>query len=99
MSGSLQFNLSERDNMRRQYDWRRCNTLARTARRKTKPNLFASRFLSDTKKKYAIIELELLVVVWGLEHFRLYIYGKPNKLLTDHQAFESFIEQNRSNKT
>ena len=35
---------------------------------------FASRFLSDTEKKYAINELELLAVVWGLEHFRLYIY-------------------------
>ena len=30
---------------------------------------FASRFLSDIEKKYAINELELLVVVWGLEHF------------------------------
>ena len=36
---------------------------------------FASRFLSDTKKKYAINELELLAVVWGLEHFQLYVYG------------------------
>ena len=60
---------------------------------------FASRFLSDTEKKYAIIELELLAVVWGLEHFRLYIYGKPIKLLTDHQALEPLIERNRSNKT
>ena len=32
---------------------------------------FASRYLSDTEKKYAINELELLAVVWGLEHFRL----------------------------
>ena len=39
-----------------------------------KPIAFASRFLSDTEKRYAINELELLAVVWGLEHFRLYIY-------------------------
>ena len=39
-----------------------------------KPIAFASRFLSDTEKKYAINELELLAVVWDLEHFRLYIY-------------------------
>ena len=52
-------------------------------------------------------ELELLAVVWGLEHFRLYIYiyiyiyiyGKPIKLLTDHQALEPLIKRNRSNKT
>ena len=66
---------------------------------KLKPIGFASRFLSDTEKKYAINELELLAVVWGLEHFRLYIYGKPNKLLTDHQALEPLIKRNRSNKT
>ena len=64
-----------------------------------KPIGFASRFLSDTEKKYAINELELLAVVWGLEHFRLYVYGKPNKLLTDHQALEPLIKRNRSNKT
>ena len=64
-----------------------------------KPIGFASRFLSDTEKKYAIKELELLAVVWGLEHFRLYIYGKPIKLLTDHQALEPLIKRNRSNKT
>ena len=66
---------------------------------KLKPIGFASRFLSDTEKKYAINELKLLAVVWGLEHFRLYIYGEPIKLLTDHQALESLIKRNRSNKT
>ena len=60
---------------------------------------FASRYLSDTEKKYAINELELLAVVWGLEHFRLYIYGKPIELLTDHQALEPLIKRNRTNKT
>ena len=58
---------------------------------KLKPICFASRFLSDTEKKYAMNELELLVVVWGLEHFRLYIYGTV-KLFTDHQALESLNE-------
>ena len=66
---------------------------------KLKPIGFASRFLSDTEKKYVINELELLAVVWGLEHFQLYIYGKLIKLLTDHQALEPLIKRNRSNKT
>ena len=39
-----------------------------------KPIAFASRFLNDAEKN-AINELELLAVVWRLEHFRLYIYG------------------------
>ena len=66
---------------------------------KLKPIGFSSRFLSNTEKIYAFEELELLAVVWGLEHFRLYIYGKPIKLLTDHQALEPLIKRNRSNKT
>ena len=64
-----------------------------------KPFGFASRYLSDTENKYAINELELLAVVWGLEQFPLYIYGKTVKLLTDHQALEPLIKRNRSNKT
>ena len=60
---------------------------------------FASRFWSDTEKKYAINELELLAVVWGLEPFRLYIYGKLIELITNHQALEPLIKRNRSNKT
>ena len=66
---------------------------------KLKPIGFASPFLSDTEKKYAINELGLLAVVWRLEHFRIYIYGKPIKLLTDRQALEPLIKRNRSNKT
>ena len=38
-------------------------------------------------------------MAWGLEHFRLYIYGKPIKLLTDQPALEPLIKRNRSNKT
>ena len=38
-------------------------------------------------------------MVWGLEHFRLYIYGKLIKLLTDHRALEPLIKRNHSNKT
>ena len=66
---------------------------------KLKPIGFASRFISDTEKNYAINELEFLAVVWGLEHFRLYIYGKPVKLHTDHHALEPLINRNGSNKT
>ena len=48
---------------------------------KLKPIGFASRFFSDTEKKYAIFELELLAVVWVLEQFRLYVYGKTKSCL------------------
>ena len=41
-----------------------------------RPIAFASRFLTDCERKYAINELELLGVLWGLDYFRYYVYGK-----------------------
>ena len=34
-----------------------------------------------------------------MEHFRLYVCGKPIELLTDHQALKPLTKRNRSNKT
>ena len=34
-----------------------------------------------------------------LEHFRLYINGKPVEVSTDHQALKPLIKRNRSNRT
>ena len=66
---------------------------------KLKPIGFASRFLSDTEKNTPLLNSNYWPSFGGLEHFRLYIYGKPIKLLTDHQALEPLIKRNRSNKT
>ena len=65
---------------------------------KTKPIAYGSRYLNETEKKYSIGELEFLAVVWGLEKFRFYVYGKKVYLYTDHQALEPLIKRNRSNK-
>ena len=64
----------------------------------TKLIAFGSRYLNDTEKKYSIGELELLAVVWGLEKFRFYFYGRKVHLYTDHQALEPLIKRNRCNK-
>ena len=37
--------------------------------------VFASRYLSNALKMYAINELELLTVKWAMEHFTLYLLG------------------------
>ena len=42
--------------------------------------------------------MELLTVVWGLEKFRFYLYGKRVHLYTDHQSLEPLIKRNRINK-
>ena len=63
-----------------------------------RPIAFASRFLTDCERKYAINELELLGALWGLEHFRYYVYGKRVNLLTDHQALQPLLKKNRAHK-
>ena len=37
--------------------------------------------VTECERKYAINELELLGVLWGLEYFRYYVYGKKSKSL------------------
>ena len=64
----------------------------------TKRIALERRYLNDTKKKYSIGELELLALVWGLEQFRFYLYGKKVYLYTDHQALEPLIKRKRSDK-
>ena len=63
-----------------------------------RPIAFASRFLTDCERKYAINELEFLGALWGLEHFRYYVYGKRVNLLTDHQALQPLLKKNREHK-
>ena len=41
-----------------------------------KPIEFGSRFLNVSEKNYSFGELELPAVVWRLEKFRFYLYGK-----------------------
>ena len=43
--------------------------------------------------------MELLAVVWSLEHFKYYLYGSQFLLQTDHQALLSALKENRGNKT
>ena len=63
-----------------------------------KPIAFGSRYLNKSEQNYSIGELELLAVVWGLEKFRFYLYGKKVFLYTDHQALEPLIKRNRCNR-
>ena len=60
---------------------------------------FASRFLNSNEDRYSINELELLGVVWSVEHFKYFLYGKPFTVITDHRALLSIMRGNRSNKS
>ena len=60
---------------------------------------FASRFLNNYESRYSRNELELLAVVWAVEHLKHYLHGQDFKILTDHQALLSALNKNRGNKT
>ena len=60
---------------------------------------FASRFLISVEDRYSINEFELLGVVWSVEHFKYFLYGKPFTVITDHRALLSIMRENRANKS
>ncbi len=49
---------------------------------------YGSRALTDVEKRYSQTEKEGLAIVWGIEHFHLYLFGKSFTLFTDHRALE-----------
>ena len=60
---------------------------------------FASRFLNSVEDRYIIDELKLFGVVWSVEHFKYYLYGKPFTVITDHRALLSIMREKRANKS
>ena len=45
---------------------------------------FAFRFLNPHKERYSVNELEFLGVVWSVEYFKYYLFGKSFTIITDH---------------
>ena len=64
-----------------------------------KPISCASRFLTELETKYSINELELLAVVWSVEHFKNYVYGVRFAVVSDHKTLQSVSKSNKGNKT
>ena len=58
------------------------------------PVAFCSRVLSDTERRYAQIEKELLACVWVCNKFSRYLHGRPDFILeTDHKPLIPLISQ------
>ena len=58
-----------------------------------KPVAYASRSLTDTERKYAQIEKELLSIVFGCERFNQYLYAKNVTVYTDHKPLVAKIDK------
>ena len=48
------------------------------------PVAYASRTLTDTHKRYAQVEKEMMAIEFGLHRFHQYIYGQTVTVETDH---------------
>lgn len=50
---------------------------------------FGNKSLTDCEKRYCQTEKEALALVWAVEHFHMYLYGKHEfELVTDHKPLE-----------
>lgn len=56
---------------------------------------FASKTLTSVEKRYSQTEKEALSLVWAVEKFHMYLFGKEFTLATDHKPLE-FIFSSRS---
>ena len=61
-----------------------------------RPIAFASKSLLPAETRYANIERELLAVVFGLEHFHCFVYGKPVLIHSDHRPLEAIHQKQLS---
>ena len=64
-----------------------------------KPISYASRFLTELETNYSNNELELLAVVWSVEHFKNFVSRLRFGGASDHKALQSVLKSNQGNKT
>ena len=62
-----------------------------------RPIAFGSRSLSGTEQKCGQIEGESLAIVFGCEHFHMYLYGRQCEIETDHRPLEHMYRSKASN--
>ena len=55
------------------------------------------RFITQTESKYAMVELELLAIIWTMLKRQLYLQGLPSfELIVDHKPLVSILTHRHS---
>ena len=49
--------------------------------------------MTETETRYAQIEKEILAVLFGLEKFNTYTYGRPIHVQSDHKTLEMIVNK------
>lgn len=49
---------------------------------------YGNRTLTQCERKYSQTEKEALALVWSVEHFNIFLFGKEFDLITDHKPLE-----------
>lgn len=57
---------------------------------------YGSQALNEVETRYSQTEKESLAVVWGCEHFHLYLFGNQFKIISDHKPLESIFNNPNS---
>ncbi|XP_057381569.1 uncharacterized protein K02A2.6-like [Daphnia carinata] len=52
---------------------------------------YASKALDATEKRYSQIEREALAIIWGCDHFQIYLLGSHFTVVTDHKPLVSIF--------
>ena len=58
-----------------------------------KPLAYASRAFSETETRYATIEKEMLAIIFSLEKWHQFTYGRPVTVYSDHKPLESITKK------
>ena len=53
-----------------------------------KPISYISRTTTEAERNYSITDLEAAAVVFAVKKFRVYLYGRPFHIITDHSALQ-----------